>query len=98
MSEGERKLLMTADIDTARAVDIVELVRRAGITLRKEGRDLIGLCPFHRDRTPSLRVSPHWNNFRCWACGEHGDSITFIRKVEHLSFVDAVRRLIGEAA
>ena len=50
-----------------REVDLAELVRRSGVTLRRQGKDLIGLCPFHNDTSPSLVISPDKNLWHCLA-------------------------------
>ncbi len=63
------------------------------VTLRRHGRNLVGLCPFHGEKTPSFTVYPDNNSFYCFGCGAGGSMINFIMKIEHLSFSDAVRFL-----
>ncbi|MDR2139586.1 MAG: DNA primase [Tannerella sp.] len=63
------------------------------VTLRRRGVNLVGLCPFHPDRTPSFYVSPAKNICKCFSCGEGGDPLHFIMKHEQLSFQDALRFL-----
>ncbi len=74
------------------ATDIVTLVE--GYTrLRKGGRSLKGLCPFHNEKTPSFVVTPDRGTFKCFGCGEGGDGITFVEKKENLDFVGAIEWL-----
>ncbi len=77
--------------------DIVQVV--SGHTqLRKAGRDsLVGICPFHAEKTGSFSVSPAKQVYYCFGCGEHGDVFKFVEKTENLSFVEAVERLASAA-
>ncbi|MEU6439903.1 DNA primase [Streptomyces sp. NPDC047046] len=61
------------------------------------GGNLKGLCPFHDEKSPSFQVSPAKGLFHCFGCQEGGDTITFVMKVDHLSFSEAVERLAGQA-
>ncbi len=61
------------------------------------GGSLKGLCPFHDEKTPSFQVTPSRNLWFCFGCGEGGDVIRFVEKVDHLSFVEAIERLAGQA-
>ncbi|GAC1327347.1 MAG: DNA primase [Mycobacteriales bacterium] len=61
------------------------------------GSELKGLCPFHDEKSPSFHVSPQRGYYHCFGCGEGGDVITFVEKVEHLSFTEAVERLAARA-
>ncbi|MCB9194005.1 MAG: DNA primase [Flavobacteriales bacterium] len=63
------------------------------VALKRKGPRYIGLCPFHNEKTPSFNVSPALGIFKCFGCGEAGDAITFLRKHEHLGYVEAVRWL-----
>ena len=64
------------------------------LTLKKAGHDsLTGLCPFHQEKTASFSVSPSKQVFYCFGCGKGGDAITFLRELEHLSYVEAIERL-----
>jgi DNA primase len=67
------------------------------VSLRKRGNDLVGLCPFHTEKTPSFHVHPDKGFFKCFGCGAGGDVITFLSKLENLSFPDAVRVLAKRA-
>ena len=61
--------------------------------LQPVGDRVIGLCPFHSDRNPSLVVFPATRTFQCFGCSKHGDVITFLREMEHLSLREALERL-----
>ena len=63
------------------------------VTLKKKGTNLWGLCPFHDEKTPSFSVSPAINIFKCFGCGESGDSIEFLKKHETLTYPEALRYL-----
>jgi len=77
--------------------DIVALVGQY-LTLKKSGHDsLTGLCQFHQEKTGSFSVSPSKQVFYCFGCGKGGDAITFLRELEHLSYVEAIERLAGVA-
>ncbi|MEP6759412.1 MAG: DNA primase [Actinomycetota bacterium] len=77
--------------------DIVALVGQY-LTLKKSGHDsLTGLCPFHQEKSGSFSVSPSKQVFYCFGCGKGGDAITFLRELEHLSYVEAIERLAGVA-
>ena len=75
------------------APDIVEIIEAEGVALRKKGRHLWGLCPFHDDRTPSFMVDPEQQRFNCFGCGAHGDVIDLIQRLHNLSFKDALKHL-----
>jgi DNA primase len=61
------------------------------------GGNLKGLCPFHDEKSPSFQVSPTKGLYHCFGCGEGGDTLAFVMKVDHLSFTEAVERLAGQA-
>lgn len=63
------------------------------VHLKKSGRHFVACCPFHQERTPSFFVSQENNFYKCFGCGEAGDGIDFIQKIEHLDFIDAIRLL-----
>ncbi len=67
------------------------------INLRSRGRTMVGLCPFHGEKTPSFTVYPDNNSFYCYGCGAGGDVITFVKKIERLDYMDAVRFLADRA-
>jgi DNA primase len=67
------------------------------VSLKKRGRDLVGLCPFHGEKTPSFHVHPEEGYFKCFGCGAGGDVIAFAMKLENLPFGDAARVLAKKA-
>ena len=73
-------------------VDIAAVVG-SRVTLKKGGKDLLGLCPFHDEKTPSFTVSPTKNMYYCFGCGAGGDAIKFLEEFEGLSFTEAVESL-----
>lgn len=82
--------------------DIIEKVRETGdivnivsdyVPLKKSGANYVGLCPFHNEKTPSFTVSDTRQFFHCFGCGEGGDALTFIMKMENLQFPEAVKFL-----
>ena len=74
------------------AANIVDVVGDY-VTLRRAGTSYKGLCPFHNEKTPSFIVTPSKNICKCFGCGGGGDSISFIMKMENLSYLDALRFL-----
>ncbi|MGQ9838002.1 MAG: DNA primase [Cyanobacteriota bacterium] len=72
--------------------DLVEVVAEK-VVLRKQGKNFVGLCPFHNDRKPSFQVSPSKQIYKCFSCGAGGDVLRFVCQTEHLSFAEAVRKL-----
>lgn len=77
-------------------VDIAALVG-AYVALKKRGNDLVGLCPFHAEKTPSFHVHPDRGFFKCFGCGTGGDVITFVQKLENLDFGETIRTLASKA-
>jgi DNA primase len=71
----------------------IEQVVGSRVKLEDRGNYLVGLCPFHEDKNPSLAVYPRRGFFTCFACGKRGDVITFIRDFEQLGFLEALDRL-----
>ena len=63
------------------------------VTLRKRGANLIGLCPFHHEKTGSFTVSPSKGIYKCFGCGASGHALKFIMEIEQCSFVEAVKQL-----
>ena len=76
-------------IDAANIVDVVSEY----VTLRRAGANYKGLCPFHDDKTPSFHVSPAKGICKCFACGEGGNAVHFIMKMEQLSYIEALKFL-----
>lgn len=74
------------------AADIVDVVSQY-VTLKRQGRNYLGLCPFHDDHRPSMHVSPAKQIYKCFVCGAGGNAMTFIMEMEKIGFVDALRQL-----
>jgi len=74
------------------AAEILPLVEDY-VRLRKAGGTYKGLCPFHQERTPSFTVTPARGTFKCFGCGEGGDAISFVEKIENVDFVGAIEHL-----
>lgn len=75
-------------------VDVVDVVGRY-VQLRKGGANLLGLCPFHNEKSPSFTVSPTKQFYHCFGCGAHGSAISFLMEHTGASFPEAVRSLAG---
>ena len=78
-----------------RTTDLAALVEAKGIKLKKNGKSLMGLCPFHADKNPSLSVNPSKNLWRCFGCDAAGDAIRFVEMFDQVDFKEAVKRLSG---
>jgi DNA primase len=76
-------------IETARIEEVVSDF----VILRKRGVNLLGLCPFHNEKTPSFTVSPAKGIYKCFGCGKAGNTVNFIMEHEHLSYPEALRHL-----
>lgn len=76
-------------LDAARIEEVVEEF----LTLRRRGVNMIGLCPFHAERTPSFNVNPARNIFKCFGCGKGGDAVTFLMEHEGFTYPEALRWL-----
>ena len=72
--------------------DIVQLISEH-VQLRKSGIRNVGCCPFHKERTPSFYVFPQTGTYKCFGCGEGGDAIAFVEKMQNMVFTDAVKYL-----
>ncbi len=76
--------------------DITDIVS-SYVNLKRRGRNMVGLCPFHSEKTPSFNIYPENGSFFCFGCGVGGDVITFIMKIENLDYIEAVRLLANRA-
>jgi len=81
--------------EVRRRTDIVSLIGEY-VTLKKAGKNYLGLCPFHREKTPSFTVSPDKQMFYCFGCSEGGNGVSFLMKLNHLTFPEAVRQMAGK--
>ena len=79
-------------IDQLISIPIVELIGKY-ITLKKRGSTWEGCCPFHQEKTPSFKVFPKTNTYKCFGCGAGGNSIAFLMAKEGITFPEACRSL-----
>ena len=93
MAQG---LIRRSDVDLVRERARLDEVVSEHVTLRTAGiGSMKGLCPFHDEKTPSFNIRPQLGHWHCFGCGEGGDVISFVQKINHLSFVEAVEMLAG---
>jgi len=76
-------------INTATVEDVIQEF----VSLKRRGVNMIGLCPFHNEKTPSFTVSPSKNIYKCFGCGKGGNPIQFMMDHEQLSFPESIRYL-----
>ncbi|MEM9083280.1 MAG: CHC2 zinc finger domain-containing protein, partial [Planctomycetota bacterium] len=89
MDSGDREKVLAA-------TDIVDLVAEH-VQLKPKGREYLGLCPFHDDRTPSMYVVPHKQMFHCFACGAGGNAFDFTMQYHSIEFREALELLARRA-
>ncbi len=75
----------------------IEGVVSGYVAMKRRGRNLVGLCPFHGEKTASFNLYPETSSFYCFGCGAGGDVITFIKRIENLDYMDAIRFLADRA-
>ena len=93
MAQG---LIRRSDVDLVRERARLDEVVSEHVTLRTAGiGSMKGLCPFHDEKTPSFNIRPQLGHWHCFGCGEGGDVISFVQKINNLSFVEAVEMLAG---
>ncbi|HEY5955529.1 MAG TPA: CHC2 zinc finger domain-containing protein, partial [Polyangiaceae bacterium] len=83
-------------IENVRQQASIVAVVEESVRLQRRGRTLVGLCPFHKEKTPSFHVNPERGFYHCFGCGVSGDAIRFKQETEGLSFIDAVRELADQ--
>ena len=71
----------------------IESVISPYVSLKRRGKNLVGICPFHNEKTPSFTVYPENGSFYCFGCGVGGDVFTFVKLIENLDYLDAVKLL-----
>ena len=76
--------------------DILDIISQY-VILKRSGRNFLGLCPFHKEKTPSFSVSPDKQIFHCFGCGAGGDVISFICKMENVNYREAIEILAEKA-
>ena len=85
--------IVEEDLERLRATVSVADVIQQYVALRRVGRNWIGLCPFHGERTPSFNVREETGRYRCFGCGASGDVFKFVQEIDHVDFVTAVEQL-----
>ncbi|MBL0050392.1 MAG: DNA primase [Bacteroidetes bacterium] len=86
------KATVESIVETARIDEVVGDF----VNLRKRGSTLVGLCPFHNERSPSFAVSPSKGIYKCFGCGKAGDSVNFVMEHEHYTYPEALRYLANK--
>ncbi len=77
-------------------IDIVQLIEKY-VKLKQTGKNFSGLCPFHKEKTPSFIVSPDIQRYKCFGCGRSGDIFNFVQDIENIDFVEALEKLAKTA-
>src|ERR1051325_1789523 len=77
-------------------INLVELIGQT-VALKRRGKDFVGLCPFHQEKTPSFKVDPSRQYFYCFGCKAGGNAIDFVIKRDRVEFKDALRTLAERA-
>ncbi len=98
--KGERNIMMRYNdeiIDEVRNSNNILDVVSQYVVLKRSGRSYSGLCPFHKEKSPSFYVSPDKQIFHCFGCGEGGDVFGFIKKIENITFKEAIETLAERA-
>ena len=81
-------------ISYLKSIPLTSLVQTSGIELKRRGANLVGMCPFHLEKTPSLVVTPRKNLWHCFGCGLGGSTIDWVMRMQGLEFRQAVERLV----
>jgi len=89
--------IVEEDLERVRATVSVADVIQQYVALKRVGRNWVGLCPFHGERTPSFNVREETGRYRCFGCGVAGDVFTFVQEIEHVDFASAVEQLAAKA-
>ena len=79
--------------DVKMRTDLVDLISSYGVQRRSSGSSKVACCPFHHEKTPSFHINERKGFYHCFGCGESGDAIKFVEKMDGLSFVEAVKKL-----
>ncbi|MCL4418315.1 MAG: CHC2 zinc finger domain-containing protein [Actinobacteria bacterium] len=87
------KSLKEGEINTLKSRADIQSIVSGYVNLKKSGKNYLGLCPFHKEKTPSFSVDTRRQLYHCFGCGEGGDVISFIMKVENIDFVEAAEFL-----
>ena len=89
--------IVEEDLEQLRAMLVLSDVVQQYVALRRVGRNWVGLCPFHAERSGSFNVRDETGRYRCFGCGAAGDVFKFVQEIEHVDFVTAVEQLAGKA-
>ncbi|MBI4936102.1 MAG: DNA primase [Actinobacteria bacterium] len=89
--------IVEEDLERLRASLVLSDVISQYVALRRVGRNQVGLCPFHAERSGSFNVRDETGRYRCFGCGAAGDVFKFVQEIEHVDFVTAVEQLAGKA-
>ena len=88
--------LMAFDLEKIKADNPIDRVVYRSVRMRRNGRELVGLCPFHGERTPSFTVTPEKGLFKCFGCDAQGDVIDFVQKLHNVDLPEACEILGGD--
>ena len=77
-------------------LDIADVISSYGVNVRAAGSGKVACCPFHNEKTPSFHINSGRGFYHCFGCGESGDVIKFVQKMDGLTFVEAVKKLADE--
>lgn len=88
--------IVDEDIERLRSTLSITDVVSQYVALRRVGRNMVGLCPFHAEKSGSFNVREETGRYRCFGCGAAGDMFTFVQEIEHVDFVTAVETLAGK--
>ena len=92
--QGEKEVIEKEKIEAIkRAIDLIAYIESRGITLKKKGKSYFGLCPFHKEKTPSFSINPQEKLWNCFGCKSGGDVFRFVELFDKVDFKEAVRRL-----
>ncbi|MBT8194983.1 MAG: DNA primase [Bacteroidia bacterium] len=89
-------MISRTTVDSIIAAARIDEVVSEFVTLKKRGANMIGLCPFHNEKTPSFTVSPAKGIYKCFGCGKAGNSVNFIMEHEHYTFPESLKYLAGK--
>ncbi len=95
MSSRKERVLPSIE-DVKARTSMVVLVGR-NVALKKHGREHVGLCPFHNEKTPSFKVNEAKRSFHCFGCGAHGDAFDYLRRAQGMGLYEALKYLAIEA-
>jgi len=82
--------------ENIRSKVLVSEVVKKKVVLKKSNREFIGLCPFHKEKTPSFIVNDGKGYYHCFGCGAHGDSIAFVMNSEQINYIDSIKKLTDD--